>query len=123
MASSDFIHLSDEQLAQFEDGELSRREAGHIASCRECQDRLHDLRTGLAAYAEYRDSIRGPSLPPAPKPWLGLHILIQQHREAKTVKRFRWWPVPVFAAAVSLAVAVVVLSPVLPDQKGGDATC
>src|SRR5579863_6514277 len=79
MPSNGERHLSDEQLAGFRDGELARDEAAHLDECAVCAQRLRDLTAATAAYAEYRDSIRAPSLPPAPKAWQSLGQLISQH--------------------------------------------
>lgn len=115
MASNSSVHLSDEQLALFEDGELSGRESSHLESCPECNRRLHDLRATAAAYVEYRDAIRKPLLPPAPKPWPRLDTLIRAKQQTKSAKTFRWWPAPALAMAACLVLAVVVLHRVFPN--------
>jgi hypothetical protein len=114
MASSNSIHLSEEQLARLEDGELSGREAGHLESCEECRRRLNGLRAATAAYSKYLNSIRRPLLPPPPKPWPSFDVLVRQHQEASSARKFRWWPAPALAAALCLLVAVVILYKLLP---------
>lgn len=113
-ASENSSHLSDEQLAQFQDGELSLREAGHVKSCPQCGSRLNDLQSARATYAEYVDSIRAPLLPPVPKPWLSLNTLITRRVENHPPKGFRWWPALALAATLCIAVAMVVLYEALP---------
>ena len=53
-ASKNSSHLSDEQLAQFQDGELSGKEASHLESCSQCGSRLQDLHAAAMVYLEYR---------------------------------------------------------------------
>ena len=116
-ASEKSSHLSDEQLAQLQDGELSWREAGHVESCRQCGSRLHDLQSASATYAEYEDSIRVPLLPPAPKPWLSLNTLIAQHEESHPPKGFSLVSTALaLAATLCIAVAIVVLYEALPRE-------
>src|SRR6266700_402529 len=104
-ARENSLHLSDEQLARFQDGELSGSEAGHLESCSKCGGRLHDLRTAGKAYLEYEDSIRRPLLPPPPKPWPGLSILVARHEESHRQSAFRRWPTLAFAATICLVAA------------------
>src|SRR4051794_20418620 len=106
-------HLSDEQLALFQDGELSPPGVGHLDACPECASRLRDLETAHAAYAEYRDLIRGPMLPPAPSPWRSLDKLIQrdelkaQAKARNRARAWRWWLIPGLATALCLLFAAV----------------
>jgi len=102
MDSNGLSHLSDLQLAQFQDGELSPREAAHLDSCADCRGRLRNMQTAAAAYQEYRDSIRGPLQPSAPKPWLRLSALVAQQQERQRRRAFRWWPIAAFAATLCL---------------------
>jgi anti-sigma factor RsiW len=99
-------HLSEEQLARLQDGELPAAEAAHLEGCAECAERLRGLKTACAAYSEYRDSIRGPLLPPVPQPWRSLDELIAGREPARR-PRFSWWWVPALAAACLLVLAVV----------------
>ena len=100
-------HLSEEQLARLQDGELSGAEAGHLESCQECAARLRVLNTGIAAYQEYRDGIRGPMLPPAPQPWPMLGTLISHQESSAAGRWFRWWQIPIFAAAAAALLMLV----------------
>src|SRR5664280_91184 len=109
MGSDGCTHLSDEQLARFQDRELSPREAGHLDSCPRCGSRLRDLEAVAAAYAQYMDAVREPLLPPAPKPWVCLERLVDRHEAGRARKGFRWWLVPSLAAAVCAVVAVALV--------------
>jgi hypothetical protein len=115
MGDHQSAHLSDEQLARFQDGESSLSSASHLDTCPECANRLRDLQTSSAAYVEYRDSIRSLALPPAPKPWRSLDALISEHAllaEAKRWKRARslgWWLPPRLAAGLCLLIAAVMV--------------
>ncbi|HXJ39611.1 MAG TPA: hypothetical protein VNH18_10055, partial [Bryobacteraceae bacterium] len=109
-------HLSDEQLARVQDGALPFSGTSHLDTCPECANRLRDLQTASAAYMQYRDSIRGLALPPAPKPWRSLDSLITEQAllaEAKGGSRaraWRWWLIPGLAAALCfIFVTLIVL--------------
>jgi len=108
MANRQSAHLSDEQLAQFQDGELTPRLAGHLELCSECSRRLQDLRTAEAAYVEYQDSVRAPNMPAPPNAWRTLDALIAQHEAARPRRILRWWPAVALAAAASVALVVLV---------------
>jgi hypothetical protein len=115
-------HLSDEQLAQLQYGELSSRNAGgHIKSCPDCASRLRDMEAAAAAYVEYRDSIRGPASPTVPKPWATLSALIAQHENDRPARTFRWWPAAAFAVALSAVIAFVALyRPQAPSSQAAE---
>ena len=101
-------HLSEEQLARFQDGEFSPAEAAHLDDCAECAGRLRGLSAAAAAYAEYRDSIRAPLLPPPPKPWRSLDQLVAGHEANRRRTVLRWW-VPALAAAIGLVLVIVAM--------------
>ena len=115
-ASKNSSHLSDEQLAQFQDGELSGSEASHLESCSHCGSRLQDLHAAAMVYLEYQDSIRRPLLPPAPKPWPSLSALIARHEESHPLRALRWRPAMALAAAACLVATLLVLYKVLPSR-------
>lgn len=106
-------HISEEQLARGEDGELSQPEASHLESCLECGSRLRDAQAARAAYIEYRDSIRGPLLPPPPKSWQTLDALIAGHQASRQTRTFHWWPVPSPAAGLCMLLGLIVAGVVL----------
>ncbi|HWB97997.1 MAG TPA: hypothetical protein VG672_14885, partial [Bryobacteraceae bacterium] len=70
---------------------------------------LRDLRAAGAAYVEYRDSIRGPALPPAPKPWRSLDSLKSEYEASHPRRAWLWWQVAAAAAAVCLVATVVLI--------------
>ncbi|HLJ44822.1 MAG TPA: hypothetical protein VKU01_02365 [Bryobacteraceae bacterium] len=113
-------HLSDEQLARFQDGELSARESGHLRSCPICAERLRDMEAAAAVYIEYRDTIRGPVLAPAPQSWAGLNSLVAEAGARRTVKPFRWWPAVAIAAALGALVMALLLR--RPSESAASAT-
>src|SRR4051794_20995891 len=96
MASSSTKHLSEEQLASFEDGTLSIVDATHLGICADCTARLEDLKAAREAYVEYtRPAATGME-------WRSLDSLIAGHdRSGHDRKRpgYYW-----LAAAASLAV-------------------
>src|SRR6516164_8601016 len=101
---SDGPHLSDEQLSGYPVSEPFPADAAHVRSCPECRGRLEAMQAALDAYAEYRDSVRAPLLPPPPKLWRSLEqiVTLDEARRRKALRRWLW--VPVAAAACVLAV-------------------
>ena len=117
MPSGNAAHLSDEQLARFQDETLPERESGHLQSCAQCSSRRQDLRAAFAAYAEYRDAIRAPLLPQPPRPWQSLDALIDRHMASRPARAFQWWwALPALAAAAGL-VAVFMGLPGRPQDS------
>jgi hypothetical protein len=110
-------HLSDEQLAQFEAGELSQPEASHLESCPRCDNRLRDAQAARVAYVEYRDSIRVPLLAPPPKPWKTLDALIARHQASHSAGGFRWWPAAALAAGACVIVGLIITALVLYSPR------
>jgi hypothetical protein len=105
MPRDGLAHLSDEELAGYQDGESSPAEAAHVEACAECSARLRDLQAAIAAYAEYRDSIRSPQLPRVPKPWPRLDQLVADHESQRRRRVWQWW-LPALAAACGLVVLI-----------------
>src|SRR5579864_196967 len=99
-------HLSDEELAAYQDGKSSPAEAAHVEGCAQCSARLDDLKAAITAYAEYRDSIRSPQLPPVPMPWPRLDQLVAGHESQRRRRVLQWW-LPALAAALGLVVLIV----------------
>jgi hypothetical protein len=94
-------HLSDEELACFQDGESRGDEVVHVKSCTECRQRLEDLGFATSAFREYLDSVYRPLQPPPPQPWQGLSEIAAQHSSVRPALSFRWiW---MTAVAASLA--------------------
>jgi hypothetical protein len=78
-------------------------------------DHRDDEQMACEAYGEYRDSIRGPALPPAPRPWQSLDALIAAHEAGRRRWTWAWWLVPAFGAVL---IAVVLI----PHQASVKAT-
>jgi len=99
-------HLSEEQLARYQDGGLPPREASHLEVCTECSRLLRDLHAATAAYRRYLDSIRAPALPPPPQPWRTLDNLIAQHEAPVPRRALRWWLLPALGTVICLSVVI-----------------
>ena len=108
MADFPSTHLSDEQLARFQDGDLTPAESSHLNQCPECRDRVAELETAAAAWAEYRRTILDPALPPPPRPWRSLESL-RREKDARRRPHWSWWAVPALAAAACLVVTVALV--------------
>ncbi len=100
-------HLSDEELAGYQDGERMPADSAHVEGCAQCTARLHDLEAAIAAYAEYRDSIRNPQLPAAPMAWRRLDQLAAEHESGRRRRVLQWW-LPATAAALGLVTLIAV---------------
>jgi hypothetical protein len=110
-------HLSDEQLAAFQDQDLPAGDAVHLESCAHCSGRLREIASVLAAYSEYRDAVRAPLLPPPPQSWVSLDALIARNTNGSRPKVHRWWPRIALAAAACAVLAALVLR-----QNSGDSS-
>jgi hypothetical protein len=106
--ASGLTHLSEDQLARFEDGDPTAAEARHLEICPGCRGRLQDRRAASAAYVEYRDVIRGPLLPELPRPWPSLDSLLARSRMSEPRRLFRWWPAAALAAGFCALLGLVV---------------
>jgi hypothetical protein len=95
------VHLNDEQLAAWQDGERAPVAREHLESCPDCAERLRTLQQGVAAYREYDDALCA-ALPPPPRQWASLDELIAAHSARRRLAAWRWWPVPALAAAALL---------------------
>lgn len=107
MAGNNSVHLSEEQLACYEDGELAEREARHLEFCPYCRDRLVDLRSAAAAYVEFQKTSRNAILSHPPVSWENLDSIVTKHKAKHPSRVRRWWPIAALAAAVSLVVIAV----------------
>jgi hypothetical protein len=103
-------HLSDEQLAAFQDQDLPAGDAVHLESCAHCAGRLREIASALAAYSEYRDVVSAPLLPPPPQSWASLDTLIARNANGSRPKVHRWWPRIALAAAACAVIAAVALN-------------
>jgi len=101
-------HLSDEQLARFNDGELAAGDVAHVDACEHCAGRLREMASAVAAYVEYRDTVREPLLPPPPQSWPTLNTLIARNANNGRSRMLRWWPRLAMAAASLAIIAFIV---------------
>jgi hypothetical protein len=100
-------HLSDEQLARFNDEELAAGDVAHVEACEHCAGRLREMESAVAAYIEYRDTVRAPLLPPPPQSWPRLDVLIARNANNSRSKLLRWWPRLAMAAACAAIIALI----------------
>lgn len=117
-AQSENSHLSDQQLALLQDGELPPGKADHLVSCAGCTQRLKDMQRAISAYAQYEQFVHRSISRPAPKPWLDLSILIAGQKETPRIRR-RWWPTLATAAGVCLVLTLLVVS-YLGDRRSAE---
>src|ERR1700722_4941038 len=100
-------HLSDEQLARFNDGELAAGDVPRVEACEHCAGRLREMASALAAYIEYRDTVRAPLLPLPPQSWPTLDTLIARDASNNRSKLLRWWPRLAVAAACAAIIVFI----------------
>ena len=97
-------HLSEEQLAQFQDGHLPEREVNHLEVCSECSARLSDLEAAGVAYREYLAS--GSALPSPPQLWRSLDGLVAEYEMRRSRRAWRSWMVPALGTAICLGIVI-----------------
>ncbi len=110
-------HLSDDQLASLQDGDLSETKAAHIESCLECAQRLRDIQRAISAYAAYEQVVHTSILPPAPKPWMDLSNLVARQNTSPAWNRRRWSLLLAASTAACVLLAVAVLDYVKPRRS------
>jgi hypothetical protein len=126
MSEQPSIHLSDEQLVAWADGELdafSREEAaGHLAGCEQCRRREALLSGAFADFAAYRrDVLASEAAPASPR------VFEKVPPPAVPIRRRpgfcaipgRYWRI---AAGIAAALLIVILSQRQPSQSptGGE---
>lgn len=124
-------HLDDEQLSAHLDGEAGEPTAGHLGSCRQCEERLASLRLVSSCVGssvpEAPEGTREAAIEAARTAWAAaLHQAGGAGSEAEVValdgrRRVPRWALPVAAAAAALLLALPVLSS-LGDDGGGHET-
>src|SRR5262249_60286091 len=82
MHSPEAMHLSDERLQRFADGELDGPESNvverHLAACAECRNTLDSIGRAAASYLEYhREMLKGRD-PAPPRAWADLRSRLDQ---------------------------------------------
>lgn len=113
-------HLTDEQLALYQDGDLPINYVLHLKSCSKCSRRLYDVVRATEAFQNYLETVRKPLHPPPPKPWKSLSILKAQHEDRRHWT-FRWWPTFALATAFAGVIAFVALYPQGEDTESNKA--
>lgn len=112
MADVRSTHLGDEQLAQYQDGELSAPEVRHLKFCSDCTRRLEELQAATSAYAELLDVTRRSPAPPAP--WRSLDALIAAEEARHQPRRFLLWGAPAAAAVAAIMLVILLRNPAGP---------
>ena len=115
MADPRGTHLTEEQLARFQDGELTGPQASHMEWCEECKLRLGDLQATLSAWREYRADA---PIPEPPRPWRGI-VDLHQEAERQQARNWRWWQIPAAAIALFLVVFTVTVLRRPPEFDSG----
>ena len=126
MSEQPSIHLSDEQLVAWADGELdafSREDAaGHLAGCEQCRRREAQLSGAFADFAAYRrDALAsegGPGEPARFRKGSTPAVPIRRRPGFRAIPG-RYWRI---AAGIAAALLIVILSQRQPAQSptGGE---
>ncbi len=95
---SEESHLSDQELLQAVDGELSPREAerveSHLAACWACRVRKQEIETAIGEFVRFERQNLDSLIPPSDGPRALLKARLAERAEAERTSRL-WWPVPV----------------------------
>lgn len=113
-------HLTDEQLALYQDGNLPINYILHLKSCNKCSRRLYDGVRATEAFQNYLETVRKPLQPPPPKPWKSLSALKAQHEERRHWT-LRWWPTFALATAFAGVIAFFALYPQRENAESNEA--
>src|SRR6266699_360639 len=77
MSKPRMVHLEDEQLLRYADGESSARDAAairsHLEACWQCREQLEQLQNTVGECVRYRKNILQRHLPPPPAPWADIY--------------------------------------------------
>jgi hypothetical protein len=102
-------HLTEEQLARYQDGQAQPSEIQHLDACGECTDRLADLEASVEAYRAFLVSIESSALQAPPQPWRPLNSLIAQHETSRSRQRWQLWLIPLFGTAICVALLIGIM--------------
>src|SRR2546430_14387814 len=73
MSKPRMVHLEDEQLLRYADGESRARDAAgirsHLEACWQCREQLEQLQNTVGECVRYRKNILQSHLPPPPAAW------------------------------------------------------
>src|SRR6202171_300351 len=77
MSKPRIVHLEDEQLLRYADGETPARAAAeirsHLEACWQCREQLEQLQNTVGECVRYRKNILQRHLPPPPAPWTDIY--------------------------------------------------
>jgi hypothetical protein len=77
MSKPRIVHLEDEQLLRYADGESPARDAAairsHLEACWQCREQLDQLQNTVGECVRYRKNILQRHLPPPPAPWTDIY--------------------------------------------------
>jgi hypothetical protein len=77
MSKPRMVHLEDEQLLRYADGESSARDTAairsHLEACWQCREQLEQLQNTVGECVRYRKNILQRHLPPPPSPWTDIY--------------------------------------------------
>jgi hypothetical protein len=108
---SEESHLSDQELLQAVDGELSPRESGrvqsHLAACWACRVRKQEIETAIGEFVRLQRQDFNLRIPPPDGPRALLKAQLAQHAGPERVSRLAWF------RSVSLRLGWAVLAVVL----------
>jgi hypothetical protein len=109
-------HLTKEEMLRYLDGELSKsskaRTAEHLESCWTCRAELDHLEADIALILDAQNQIFVPSLPPPPKPWVGIEANLKNRERRLRGSSFKVFEkevsVPIFRTSAPLITAALV---------------
>jgi hypothetical protein len=119
MSKPRIVHLEDEQLLRYADGETPARAAAeirsHLEACWQCREQLEQLQNTVGECVRYRKNILQRHLPPPPAPWADIYrgfgeidaALAQASFRERVARALR---APVYSARRWAAVAVAVIA-------------
>src|ERR1700677_1494516 len=91
---SEESHLSDQELLQAVDGELSPREAGqvesHLAACWTCRVRRQEIETAIGEFVRFQRQNLDLRIPPSDDPRALLKAQLAQQAEVQRTSWPRW---------------------------------
>jgi len=77
MSKPRMVHLEDEQLLRYADGESPARDTAairsHLEACWQCREQLEQLQNTVGECVRYRKNILQRHLPPPPAPWTDIY--------------------------------------------------
>src|ERR1700730_13237781 len=77
MSKPRIVHLEDEQLLRYADGEAPPRDAAairsHLEACWQCREQLEQMQNTVGDCVRYRKNILQRHLPPPPAPWTDIY--------------------------------------------------